>query len=156
MPIGNYDLDSVRSQIGVMINQQDIFQGSVWENISLGNETITLEHVTAISGKVGLSDFIATLKNGYDTQLDPTGKRLPPSVIHKILLVRALAGQPRLLLLEEPWLNFEIDQRNQLIQLVNEFENMTVVIVSNDEEFAGQCDKIITMNDNGSIIISKS
>jgi len=156
VPIGNYDLDSIRSQIGVMINQQDIFQGSVWENISLGNENITLEHVTAISGKVGLSDFIATLKNGYDTQLDPTGKRLPPSVIHKILLVRALAGQPRLLLLEEPWLNFEIDQRNQLIQLVNEFENMTVVIVSNDEEFAGQCDKIITMNDNGSIIISKS
>ena len=151
VPIGNYDLDSVRSQIGVMINQQDIFNGSVWENISLGNKNISLENVTNISGKVGLTDFIATLKNGYDTLLDPTGKRLPRSVVHKILLVRALAGQPRLLLLEEPWMNFENNQRNQIIQLVKEFQNSTVVIVSNDEEFAGQCDKVFTINDDGSI-----
>jgi ABC-type bacteriocin/lantibiotic exporter with double-glycine peptidase domain len=151
VPIGNYDLNSVRSQIGVMINQQDIFNGSVWENISLGNENISLENVNSISVKVGLSDFIATLKNGYDTLLDPTGKRLPRSVVHKILLVRALVGQPRLLLLEEPWLNFENNQRNQIIQLVKEFQNSTVVIVSNDEEFAAQCDKIFTMNDDGSI-----
>ena len=44
--------------------------------------------------KVGLNDFIASLKDGYDTMLDPTGKRLPRNVIHKILLVRALAGNP--------------------------------------------------------------
>ena len=156
VPLGNYNLDSVRSQIGVMINQQDIFYGSVWENITLGNENVTMENVNTISGKVGLTEFIATLKNGYDTVLDPTGKRLPRSVIHKILLVRALAGQPRLLLLEEPWMNFEKNQRNQIIQLVKEIQNSTVVIVSNDEEFAGQCNNIITMNDDGSIITSKS
>jgi len=151
VPIGNYDLASVRSQIGVMISQQDIFNGSVWENISLGNENISLENVNTISRKVGLTDFIATLKNGYDTQLDPTGKKLSRSVVHKILLVRALAGQPRLLLLEEPWMNFETSQRNQIIQLIKEFQNTTVIVVSNDEEFASQCDKIFTMNDDGSI-----
>ena len=152
IPVGNYDLDSVRSQIGVMITQQEIFHGSIWENITLGNENITMENINTISVKVGLTDFIATLKNGYDTQLDPTGKRLPRSVIQKILLVRALAGHPRLLLLEEPWLNFENNQRNQIIQMIKEFQNSTVVIVSNDEEFASQCTKIITMNDDGSII----
>ncbi len=155
VPIGNYDLDSVRSQIGVMINQQDIFYGSVWENIALGSKNISLQTVINLSAKVSLTDFIATLKNGYDTMLDPTGKRLSRNVIHKILLVRALAGKPRLLLLEEPWMNFENNQRNQIIQLVKEFQNTTVVILSNDEEFAGQCNKVITMND-GSIIISKS
>ncbi len=156
VPLGNYDLDSVRSQIGVLINRQDIFHGSVWENISLGNENATMDHINTISGKVGLTDFIATLKNGYDTLLDPTGNRLPRSVIHKILLVRALAGKPRLLLLEEPWMNFESSNRNQIIQLVNEFKNTTVVVVSNDGEFAAQCNKIITMNDEGSVITSKS
>jgi ATP-binding cassette, subfamily B, bacterial len=156
VPLGNYDLDSVRSQIGVLINRQDIFHGSVWENISLGNENATMDHINTISGKVGLTDFIATLKNGYDTLLDPTGNRLPRSVIHKILLVRALAGKPRLLLLEEPWMNSESSNRNQIIQLVNEFKNTTVVVVSNDGEFAAQCNKIITMNDEGSVITSKS
>ncbi|MEJ7829638.1 MAG: ATP-binding cassette domain-containing protein [Segetibacter sp.] len=153
VPIGNYDLTSIRSQTGVLLNQQDIFHGTLWENISLGNEDISMESVIGYAGKVGLNDFISTLKNGYDTILDPTGKRLPGNVIHKFLLVRALAGKPRLLLLEEPWMNTEYGYRRQIIQLLTEIKDTTVIVVSNDEEFATQCDKIITMMD-GSITIS--
>ncbi len=153
VPIGNYDLTSIRSQTGVLLNRQDIFNGTLWENISLGNEEISMESVIGYSGKVGLKDFIATLKNGYATILDPTGKRLPSTIIHKILLVRALAGKPRLLLLEEPWTNTEEGYRLQIIQLLTEIENTTVIVVSNDEEFGTQCDKIITMVD-GSIVTS--
>jgi ABC-type lipoprotein export system ATPase subunit len=85
--------------------------------------------------------------------LDPAGKRLPGSVIHKLLLVRALAGKPRLLLLEEPWMNSENGYRRQIIQLLSEIKNTTVIVVSSDEEFATQCDKVITMID-GQIAIS--
>ena len=85
VPVGNYNLDSVRSQIGVLLNQQDIFNGTVWENIALGNEHISRQAVNDIAVKVGLTDFISTLKKGYDTLLDPAGKRLPRNVIHKIL-----------------------------------------------------------------------
>ncbi len=152
LPIGNYDLASIRSQTGVLLNQQDIFHGSLWENISLGNKDISMERVIDYAGKVGLNDFIATLKNGYDTMLDPTGKRLSSNIIHKILLVRALAGKPRLLLLEEPWINTEDSYRRQIIQLLSEIKDTTVVVLSNDEAFATKCDKIITMID-GSIVI---
>ncbi|MCW3114878.1 MAG: HlyB/MsbA family transporter [Segetibacter sp.] len=153
VPIGNYDLASIRSQTGVLLNQQDIFHGTLWENISLGNEDISMESVINYAGKVGLNDFTGTLKNGYDTMLDPAGKRLPGSVIHKLLLVRALAGKPRLLLLEEPWMNSENGYRRQIIQLLSEIKNTTVIVVSSDEEFATQCDKVITMID-GQIAIS--
>ena len=151
LPIGNYELASIRSQTGVLLNQQDIFQGTLWENISLGNKDISMETVIYYAGKVGLNDFIATLKYGYDTMLDPTGKRLPSNIIHKILLVRALAGKPRLLLLEEPWINTENSYRRQIIELLSEIKDTTVIVVSNDEEFATKCDKIITMID-GSIV----
>ena len=147
VPLGNYNLNNVRSQMGVLINQQDIFNGTVWENISLGNKNISLETVINISVKVGLNDFIATLKNGYDTMLDPTGKRLPRNVIHKILLVRAFVGKPRLLLLEEPWQNLENGQRDQIIELLKETKNTTMIVVSNDNDFAQQCDKILTIEE---------
>ncbi len=151
VPIGNYDLTSIRSQTGVLLNQQDIFNGTLWENISLGNEDISMQSVIDYSCKVGLNDFISTLKNGYDTILDPTGKRLPGNIIHKILLVRALAGKPRLLLLEEPWTNKANNYRHQIIQLLSEIKNTTIIVVSNDEDYAKQCDKILTMTD-GSIV----
>ncbi len=156
IPLGNYNLNSVRSQMGVLMNQQDIFNGTVWENIALGNKSISMETVINISETVGLSDFIATLKNGYDTILDPTGKRLPRNVIHKILLVRALAGKPRLLLLEEPWQNLENGQRNQIMQLLFEIKDTTLVVVSNDDDFAKQCDKILNIQEGNINTVTKS
>jgi ATP-binding cassette, subfamily B, bacterial len=151
VPLGNYNLDSLRAQTGVFLNQQDIFNGSLWENIAMGNTNLHLDAVKEYAGKVGLDDFIATLKEGYDTVLDPTGKRLPRNVVQRILLVRALAARPRLLLLEEPWMNFSNRHRQQIMDLLLSLKNTTLVVVSNDEEFARQCNRIIVLNENGSI-----
>ena len=151
VPLGNYNLNTVRSQMGVLMNQQDIFNGTVWENITLGNESISIETINEVAEKVGLTDFIATLKNGYDTILDPTGNRLPRNVILKILLVRALAATSRVLLLEEPWQNIENGQRNQIIQLLAEIKNTTLIVISNDEDVAKLCNKVI-MIEKGKII----
>jgi ATP-binding cassette, subfamily B, bacterial len=150
VPLGNYHLDSVRSQIGVLMNQQDIFNGTLWENITFGSLAANAETINYYANQVGLNDFIATQKMGYDTVLDPTGKRLPRNVIHKILLVRALAVKPRLLLLEEPWMNFEDPLRRQIIQLLIDMTNTTVVVVSNEVDFAKQCGKLLLMH-KGSI-----
>lgn len=153
VPLGNYNLASLRAQTGVLMNQQDIFQGTLLENITLGNTAITIETIKEYANKTGLTDFIASLKDGYDTILDPTGKRLARNVVHRILLVRALASQPRLLLLEEPWMNMSREHRSQILQLLNGIKNTTLVVVTNDEEFIQQCDKVIVMNENGSINI---
>jgi ABC-type lipoprotein export system ATPase subunit len=76
-------------------------------------------------------------------------------VVHKILLVRALVGNPCLVLLEEPWTNAETDYRNRLIQLFNEMKNTTLVVVSNDESFAEGCDKVISM-EKGTVSVLKT
>jgi ABC-type bacteriocin/lantibiotic exporter with double-glycine peptidase domain len=151
VPVSNYDLASLRSHIGILLNQQDIFNGTLWENISLGNDSVSMEAVISYSAKTGLNDFVNTLKNGYDTMLDPAGKRLPKNVIQKILLVRALAGKPRLLLLEDPWMNFEEQHRREIIHLLSQLKNTTIVVVTNDEDFIKQCDKVIILDDGKSI-----
>lgn len=152
IPAGNYDLGSVRAQTGVLLGQQDIFHGTLWENIVLGSEQISPETVIQYARITGLNDYIATLKNGFDTVMDPTGKRLPRNVIHRILLVRALVCQPRLLLLEEPWQNFEARYRLQTIKLLAELEDTTVIVFTNDNAFAPHCNQQITLGSGGDII----
>jgi ATP-binding cassette, subfamily B, bacterial len=148
VPIGNYDPDSIRAHTGILFHQQDIFQGTLYDNIALGNNAITTSEIISLAEKIGLKDFITSLKEGFDTKIEPTGKRLPGGIIRKILLLRSLVAQPNMLLLEEPWVGFD-ETSQQLIKnyLLNELQKTTCIIISNDEQFAKQCGYVIQMKD---------
>ncbi len=152
IPIGNYHPDSLRSEIGILFNQQDIFDGTLYENISLGAASCTTAEIMNLAEKIGLNGFIASLKQGFDTNIEQTGRRLPDGTIRRILLLRALVLQPRLLLLEEPWAGFD-EKSQQMIQnyLLREIPSTTSLIISNDESFARNSDYVIYM-ENGKII----
>lgn len=152
IPIGNYDHDSLRSSTGILFHQQDIFQGTLLENISLGDKNVTAENILMLARKIGLESFIVSLKEGFDTEIDPAGKRLSGGIIRKILLLRALLSQPRLLLLEEPWQGFDEQSQKQIIRyILKDLSGSTAIIASNEEEFAKQCDLVVLMQ-SGSII----
>lgn len=145
IPFANYQLPSIRSKTGVLMNEQDIFEGTLWENISLGKEEVSIEEVVGYTTKIGLNEFINELPNGYDSLLDPMGQRLPRNVLQKILLVRALVSKPRLLLMEEPWIHADGEYREKLIEILNEIPNTTKVVFTNDESFAKTCDKVFVL-----------
>ncbi|MFY7899063.1 MAG: peptidase domain-containing ABC transporter [Chitinophagaceae bacterium] len=149
-PIGNYQLRSLRSQTGVLLSQQDIFQGTLLENITLGNHTLTMDDVTALAKKIGLFSFIQTHKNGYDTVLDPQGKRLPKKVRQNILLLRALLGKHRLLLLEEPFDHLEEQQQVAVMDYIKNEKDSTIIITAFNEKIARECDIIFELK-NGTI-----
>ena len=147
IPMGNYNLQSVRSQTGILLSQQDIFHGTIWENITMGSNQIHYDEVTDLVNRCGLTSFIQSLPKGYDTVLDPTGKRLNSKIRQDILLLRALLGKKRLLLLEEP-LNFLEKRYKQNIQdYIFSEENATVIIATNDAEIAARCNKVIYLQD---------
>lgn len=145
IPLGNYNLASLREHTGILFPHENIFQGTLWENITMGKQETDKEYINHLMGKTGLSVFLATLPSGYDTWLDPTGKRLPKNAIQKILLVRALAHKPKLLLLEEPWLGLEEQYSQEIQQLLLQAKDTTVVTVSNDEVFAARCNQSISL-----------
>jgi len=152
IPIGNYDHDSLRSSTGILFHQQDIFQGTLMENISLGDKNVTADSIFKLAKKIGLESFITSLKEGFDTEIDPAGKRLSGGIIRKILLLRALLSQPRLLLLEEPWQGFDEASQKQIIRyILKDLSEATAIIASNDEQFAKECDLVVLMQD-GEII----
>lgn len=144
IPINNYNIDSFRSRTGIYLSQQDIFHGSLLENITMGNENVNKKEIVEWSEKIGLKPFISMLKNGFDAELDPLGDHLSGNVVRKILLLRALINKPRLILLEEPWLglpeNVTIDIQQALIK---DTPDSTVLVISNDEDFAAKCNQII-------------
>ncbi len=154
IPINNYDIQSLRLQTGVIISQQDIFEGSLIDNICMGLEGVNMQEVLSLCNKTGLTAFISTLKNGFDTPLFATGRKLPAHAVKKILLVRALINQPKLLLLEEPWIGLEEHNQQQIKQLLlTEMNNVTVIVITKDEAFADACDKTIILKRTGCSII---
>lgn len=151
LPIGNYDLQSLRTNTGILLNQQDIFQGTLLENITLGNEQVSLQLINQISEMIGFSDFIKNNKNGFDTILDPLGKRLTKKERQNILLLRALVGNARLLLLEEPFDHLTEEQKKQIIIFLKSNKQHTTIITSQKDELTNYCDEVFTIK-NGEIL----
>ncbi len=151
IPLRNYQVDGFRLQTGVLVNQQDIFYGTMLDNITMGDTNVKPDEIMLLAKKIGLTDFLQEQEQGFATILDPIGKRLSRSVIQKILLLRALINHPRLLLLEDPWRGLE-DHNRQKIQdyLLEETNGATVFVESNDDDFAKRADAIMVF-ENGSL-----
>ena len=144
LPLGNYKLSSIRSLTGVLLNQKEIFRGSLFENITMGDKAISADDIISLSEITGLAEFIKTSKEGLDLQLDPLGKRLSQRVLLQILILRAIFGGKRLLLLEEP---FQLLNKEESKKLMIFFKNnnITVLIFSEKEEHLGDYDQVIRL-----------
>lgn len=145
VPIGNYDLQSLRSQTGILLSQQDVFLGSVWENITMGDANVDRNYLLELCRKTGLDRFMATQKDGFDTVLDPAGKRLPRGVVQRILLVRSLLQKPALLLLEEPTAGIEEDDAANVQNLLLQLKDTTVVAITTDGPFGTACHQTVSL-----------
>jgi len=143
--IDNYTLESLRESTAVLFNSQDIFQGTLWENLTMGNADATLNEVSDFVDKFGLASFVQSDKNGFDMLLDPVGKRLPKQTKQKILLIRALLGNHRLLLLEEPFEYLDEAKANTLMKWLKNIQNTTILIASDDESLSKECNAVVRL-----------
>lgn len=146
IPLSQYQIDDLRDAMGILLSQQDIFEGTIWENITMGNEAISQHDVLRLAGVVGLQPFLESLAAGLQSPVHAGGMHLSARTIRKILLLRALIRRPRLLLLEQPWLHLD-DHEAATIQeyLLEAMPDTTALIISNDAAFADRCDKILTL-----------
>jgi ABC-type bacteriocin/lantibiotic exporter with double-glycine peptidase domain len=147
VPIQNYELKSLRQKTGVLLPGQEIFGGTVWENISLGQQNISPTHILARATELGFEDFISHFPLGFDNILEPIGKKTPQTLIRKILLLRALCGEKSLLLLEEPWTGLPEDIAQKVRQyLLALSPKTTVVVVTNHPDFISKTDQQISLS----------
>jgi len=130
---------------------EQLFDGTVLENIAMGRPEATFEHVQWAVKNLRLETFISNLPLGFDTQLDPLGRKLNKSVIQKLLLARAIVHKPKLLLLEDALEHLDSAERAAIVDfLVDEKYDWSIVAVSGDAYFQSKVNRVGTMN-NGEL-----
>ncbi|MDA9563072.1 ABC transporter ATP-binding protein/permease [Flavobacteriales bacterium] len=148
IPIGNLNLESLRSHIGDSLAQETLFNGTLFDNISMGRDRANLQNVTWAIEQVGLTDFIEKLPKGYNTIIESHGSSLPQSIVRKIVLARSIADKPKLLVLEDTFFHLEKERMEKVKKLLfSKIRPWTLVIASNDIEIANACDKTLIVKD---------
>jgi len=150
IPLGGWCKEDLHSLIGDNLASEDIFKGTLAENISLGKPEVSANQIQQVAAMVGLNDFVESLPQGYNTRLAPEGKNLPKSVRLRIMLARSIAGNPRLMLLEDNFNQLQESDKQRFIAHLTK-ENWTVIAVSNDPKVAAQFDRTVVLA-HGSII----
>lgn len=143
IPINNINQIEYRNNIGIFYNEQEIFDGTIYDNICMGNENITPNQIMIYAEILGIKEFISQLPEGLYSILQPTGKGLSTIIAKKILLLRAITNHPELLLLDEPFELAGAESSMRISKYLIELKNTTCVIVSGYLPFAKQADMII-------------
>jgi len=143
IPINNLNQKEYRKNIGIFYNEQDIFEGTLYENICMGNESITPADIMKHAEMLEIKEFISLLPEGLYTPLQPTGKGLSTIMAKKILLLRAIVHQPELLVLDEPFELAGAESSKKISKYLIDLPNTTCMIVSGYVPFAKRADLII-------------
>ncbi len=143
--------EALYKHISFYFSEDELFSGSLLDNILVGANNSGKEEVRAVCDLVGLSDFIADKADGFAMKLDPQGKKLSYNIAQKILLARCILRKPSLMLLEDGWLGLDQEAKQKIINyLTDENQPFTMLAISNDEQLAAKCNRVIKM-ENGHI-----
>jgi len=145
--IKEMDLADLRSRFGVVLQDPFLFTGTIGGNIRLGTERIQDEHVEQAAEDVNLGDFIRSLPNGFNEEVRERGSTLSTGQKQLISFARALAHEPRILILDEATSSVDTETefrvRDALGRMV---EGRTSLIIAHRLSTIQRADKIIVMH----------
>ena len=146
------DLAQYRSQISTITHGETPFEGTVLENITMNNPSISNEDIKWAIESVQLGSFIKTLPEGLETKIFPDGRQLSSSNAQKILLARSIVNKPKILFYEDPLDKMDEEASKEIIDFLTNSSNQWTVIVSSKNNYWEQkCSRKITLQ-NGKII----
>ena len=136
----------LRRQVGVVLQENILFNRTVRENIALANPTIEMERVIEAAELAGAHEFILTLQHGYDTVIEERGSNLSGGQRQRLAIARALITDPRILILDEA--TSALDAESEEIIQSNLFriaQGRTVLIIAHRLSAVRPCHRIITV-----------
>ena len=138
---------AVRERVGLLLGSADLFEGTVEENVALGRAGVGLAEVREALVRVGADAAVQRLPQGLRTRVDNGGRGLPSTLRVRLLLARAIAGRPRLLLVDEWLATVEPRARAELIDvLTGPDAPWTLVVVSHTRDLLAACDRVLILD----------
>jgi ABC-type bacteriocin/lantibiotic exporter with double-glycine peptidase domain len=148
LSFGSLNVESLRSVIGSNLDSEDLFFGTVLENIKVGREKATQENIKWAIEKVGLTKFISSMPEGYNTVILPNGQSLPKSIVQKLLIARSIVDRPQLVLLEYSFEHLSYTDKMNIMEFLYDKSNKwTIVAVTKDHDLMKSADKVMIMED---------
>lgn len=148
--ISKVKIHSLRTQMGVMMQDSFIFSGTIMDNIRYGNKTATDEEVIKAAKTVCAHDFIMEMEDGYNTQVNERGSRLSVGQRQLISFARALLANPAILILDEA--TSSIDTETEIVLqegLNNLLKGRTSFIIAHRLSTIKNADKIMYIDKGG-------
>lgn len=152
VPVNEYTLESLRNQVAIVLQDVFLFSDSILNNITLKDESITLEQVEKAAKQIGIHDFIMTLPGGYQYNVKERGAMLSSGQRQLISFLRAYVSNPSILILDEATSSVDA-HAEQMIQHATETitKDRTSIVIAHRLATIKQADKIIVM-DNGLVV----
>lgn len=148
IPLKNLDKKHFRNNIGLYLENMKVIQGSILENILLGNVNNNTENILQLSDKLGIESISSSFSQGFTTEISETDSELTFSSKKKILMLRSLLGKKRLILLENPLAGMSETFQEKLLEYLIELKKTTtIIIVSPDKNLIYNADHHIHLED---------
>ncbi|MFK7784478.1 MAG: peptidase domain-containing ABC transporter [Crocinitomicaceae bacterium] len=144
LPLDSLNPIHVRTLIGNCLSNETLFEGTIFENISMGRENVSFENVRWIADKLNLTDYIKSLPQGFNTQVLAQGRSISRGKIDKLILARALVGNPKLVLIKDAFTSLREKERYEIYEFLTDSSNpWTLVVSSSDEELKKYFSRVI-------------
>lgn len=151
----NIDLSYYRSLLGQSLTEESLFEGTLLDNITFGDDSVPQAEISGVLEKTGLKGFVREQPEGLETTIFPEGLQLPHTIAKKIILARSLIRKPKFLILNEPLHQIDEEEQIRIIDHLFDAENnWSIIVISRDEIWKKRCDRHILL-DKG-IIHNKS
>jgi ATP-binding cassette subfamily C protein LapB len=140
--------DDLSRSIGIVLQDVQLFSGSIIENITMGREGISEDDIMEASKISGLDDFLGKMPGGYELILQDKGNGLSGGQKQAIAITRALVHKPSHYILDEPTSAMDMNSEQQFIENFKTIAaNSTVMIVSHRMPLLNLVDRVIVMNE---------
>ena len=148
VPVKNIDPQLLRRHIGDALDREILFEGSLRENLTVGREDISLANLQQALEAVGMDEFVQAAPLGLETPVNSDGVGLNHRVLRRFYLARAIAGSPRMVLIDDFLESFDGTSRGHLIEsLTGEHARWTLVAACDDPAFLARCTHVVHLKE---------
>lgn len=148
--VSKVTLKSLRSQMGIMLQDSFIFSGTILDNIKYGKLDATEDEIKKACQTVCAEEFITEMEQGYETEVNERGSRLSQGEKQLLSFARTLLANPKILILDEATSSIDAKTEKLLQQGLNELlKGRTSFIIAHRLSTIKNCDKIMYVSDKG-------
>lgn len=152
--IDDIQVEKLREKIAYISQDTFLFGESIYDNLKLGQEDISLDEVIDISERCQAREFIDELPLRYETIIEENGSNLSSGQKQRLAIIRAMIRKPDILILDEATSNLDATTEKEISNTIKDIcKNMTTIIIAHRLSTIKECDKIFVM-DGGKIIES--